>query len=118
MLLVRIPSFAEAKAEFWRVQAILCARGLGGAEERRVREQLEAKSVADNFDARVHRRSVGHRPPPNSATSGSRRSKPRETTICRKSKMPCLEITCRGSASCRPRARSRTARSTSWTDRR
>ena len=60
----RIPSFAEAKAEFWRVQAILCARGLGGAEERRVREQLEAKSVADNFDARVHRRSVGHRPPP------------------------------------------------------
>ena len=60
----RIPSFAEAKAEFWRVQAILCARGLGGAEERRVREQLEAKSVADNFDARVHRRSVGQRPPP------------------------------------------------------
>ena len=116
----RIPSFAEAKAEFWRVQAILCARGLGGAEERRVREQLEAKSVADNFDARVHRRSVGHRQPPKIYGCF------RVAAIEAKGNYDLQEKQAAlfgdhvpSSASCRPRARSRTARTaTSWTDRR
>ena len=115
----RIPSFAEAKAEFWRVQAILGARGLGGRRGATGAGATQGKVWRTiSTRASTAARWGTDRRPRSTSASGSRRSKPRETTICRKSKRPCLEVTCRGSASCRPRARSRTARSTSWTDRR